>query len=236
MSTAIFYIPHQDDEIVSFGTAILNHLFAGDDVHLVLCTDGAGSGVRAELNGDRPCRVHNRTYRFGLSKQDFSLARNREFFWSAGCLGVPPDHIHLRQHIEDGCMTGEQAEAVIREFARRYPGASHRTFTYTDPHPDHHHLGFALQRLYDANEVGDARFYFKTSEMQRFEGTWETAAPEQLPFLRAANHAYRVFVPGRGLYSIGYLSVPGTFDTQLENPRCKYHKPGEFVKVKNQKS
>lgn len=225
MPTAIFYIPHQDDEIVSFGTAIMNHLFAGDDVHLVLCTDGSGSGVRKELNGDRPCMAHNRTYRFGLSKSDFTSARNREFVWSAGCMGVAADRLHFRQHIEDGSMTVEAAESLIREFERRYPGARHRTFTPTDPHPDHANLGLALRQLVDTNEVGDARFYFKTSEMSRNEGTWEMAKPEHLPFLTAANHAYRVFAPSRGLYSIGYLSVANTFDTQLENPRCKFHDP-----------
>lgn len=227
MAAAIFYIPHQDDEIVSFGTAIMNRLFAGDDVHLVLCTDGAGSNVRSELNGLTKCKTHDRTYHFGLTRHDFMLARNREFSWSAACMGVRPEHIHYRQHTADGSMTGEIAEALIREFEQRYPGARHRSFTYTDPHQDHYELGSTLQRLYEDGIISDVKFYIKTGEMQRIEGIWEEATEEQLPFLRAANNAYRVFAPSIELYSIGYLSVPRTFDIQLEKPRCKYHGPGD---------
>lgn len=223
MATAIFYVPHQDDELVSFGSAIMHHVFAGDDVHLVLCTDGASSNVRDELNGVRLCKAHNRLYDFGLSKREFSEARNREYIWSASCMGIPMSNLHFRQEVSDGSLSLGEADSLIREFEQMYPGALHRTFTYTDPHPDHSNLGTALKRLYDSQVVGDARFYIKTGEMQRVDGEWEEAKPEHLPFLSAANHAYRVFVPSRGVYSIGYLSVPKTFDTQLERPRSKYH-------------
>jgi hypothetical protein len=49
---AIFYIPHQNDETLSKGVAITQHLDAGREVIAVLYTDGAGSVAQKYLNGE----------------------------------------------------------------------------------------------------------------------------------------------------------------------------------------
>ena len=49
-NTIIYFIPHQDDELLSMGVDICDSLKKRKNVHIVLCTDGSGSSVRKRLN------------------------------------------------------------------------------------------------------------------------------------------------------------------------------------------
>src|SRR5665647_3106621 len=46
---AIFFVPHQDDETLTMGADIAAHYQAGREIIVVQVTDGAKSGVRAEM-------------------------------------------------------------------------------------------------------------------------------------------------------------------------------------------
>jgi LmbE family N-acetylglucosaminyl deacetylase len=90
---AIFYSPHQDDEVLSMSVDILNHVAAGREVIVVLYTTGKGSFVQDVLNGNGTSAywgtLHN-PYLEGyeeLTDDDFSVDRNREFQSSLGQLG-----------------------------------------------------------------------------------------------------------------------------------------------------
>ncbi|WP_408008550.1 PIG-L deacetylase family protein [Pseudalkalibacillus sp. A8] len=208
MSRIFYYVPHQDDELLSFGVSVVHNLFLGKEVHIVLCTDGGSSKIKNELQ---------------MEDQEFITARNCEFKWSVGCLGVPRGQIHFRQQYKDGDLAIEDAKIIISEFATSYPNSSHYTFNYNDLHPDHANLGNALRILHQEKKIKDIRYYIKTNCFQKSVGIEEYPQKEYLPFLQAANHAYRAYIPKRGLNAIGYHSVPETFEQQLKNPRNKYH-------------
>ncbi|HKJ31775.1 MAG TPA: PIG-L family deacetylase [Balneolales bacterium] len=226
-SPAIFYIPHQDDELLQMGVSILNHIEHNNEVHLVLCTDGATSYAKRVLNGTSHCTWHKTKHRFNLSDEDFVRARNHEFVWSAMCMKVKPENIHFRQY-KDGSLSVEAARKLITEFEQLYPEARHKTMTYTDPHQDHAMLGEALYQLYAEKYVRDARFYIDTMQMDLVEGFYEPLKKEFLPFLRSANNVYKSFVPNNNLFAVGYHSVPDWFNKQYKKPRSKYHKPEDY--------
>lgn len=58
-------------------------------------------------------------------------------------------------------------------------------------------------------------------------GIEETCKNDYLPFVHAAQQAYKIYKPESGLYAIGYHSVATTFDKHYIKPRSKYHFAGE---------
>jgi LmbE family N-acetylglucosaminyl deacetylase len=223
MKDVVYYVPHQDDEAVNFGVSILNHFAEGYRVHLVLCTDGSASGVKRILSGEVYCEWHQCRHDFGLSEQEFVAARNREFVWAAGCLGIPPERVHIEQVAKDRQLTLEQSVTLIRKYAALLPKARHISYTAGDVHPDHAVLGKALKQLNRSEEIDDVRFQIKFVEFEKWNGNFETCKADYLPFLKAADQVYRVYQPDQGLYAIGYHSAACSFDGQLRNPRSKYH-------------
>lgn len=206
----IYYIPHPDDEVLSFGLSIFSHLQAGKDVHLVLLTNGEASRVKHKLKMD---------------DQEFADARNREFRMSAQKLGVPKENLHFMNYA-DGRVLQSEMEYVIGEFEAAYPGASHKAFSWTDPHPDHANSGKALKALADRGVVSDARYHVKYQDVKR--------APSRIiktgyksyyqPFIVAASRVYQLNNPVIGMYGIGYQSVPKSFQFIEKTPVSYYHK------------
>ncbi|HKJ34352.1 MAG TPA: PIG-L family deacetylase [Balneolales bacterium] len=228
-SPAIFYVPHQDDEILQLGVAIMNHIYQSREVHLVLCTNGNAynSYAKRVLNGNTVCEWHKTKHQFHLSDEDYIRARNHEFVWSSMCMKVKPENIHFRQYT-DGALSVDNAKYIIAEFEKTYPGARHKTMSYTDPHRDHAALGEALYQLYAEKYVNDVRFYIDTMQMDNVDGYYEPLKKEFLPYLRRANNVYKSFVPNNSLYAIGYHSVPAWFKKQFRKPSSKYHKPEDY--------
>src|SRR5690606_2048109 len=110
----------------------------------------------------------------------------------------------------------------------KYPNAKFKAMSYLDEHPDHRATGLALQTLHDEGDVLDARFYMKTSQFgtDSIKGTYfEKAKPEHIPFIEAGVEVYKRWAPELGLYSVGYLSVPKSFDILLKEKRMRIHRP-----------
>lgn len=112
MANVIFYVPHQDDDVLSFGASILNHVTAGgNSVKTVLVTDGSKSAVRNKLNGSSACSWHGKTHSPSaedyrgtmvngvlttgqpLTEYYFSQSRNVEYAASMKALGVNERYI-----------------------------------------------------------------------------------------------------------------------------------------------
>lgn len=207
-SHVVFYVPHQDDETLTFGVAIVNHLRYGHDVHVVLLTDGAASVIRERL---------------GMTKEEFTAARNREFLYALQVMGVKSENISIR-NFADGQLTVDQVAGVMKEYESRFPGAKHKTFTETDPHPDHSNSGKALRKLQNAGVVTDARYYVKMTHNYTLPVMKETFKEEYREVLEAAGSVYNINNPSIGFYGIGYKSVPKSFDAHAIQPVSKYHK------------
>lgn len=130
MANVIVYAPHQDDDILSFGPAMLQHLAAGDNVVTVLVTDGSKSAVRTKLNGGSNCSWHAKThnplsegygYRIDpltgqpklgmpLSEYDFSQSRNAEYYTSMDHLGV--QNIYIGKQQVDGAYYSNEYDIL----------------------------------------------------------------------------------------------------------------------------
>lgn len=205
----IYYIPHQDDETLTFGSSIYSHIQAGHKVHVVLLTDGSGTVVGKRL---------------GLDKETLVDARNREFYKALGVLGVRDANIHL-MNFTDGELTIKQAKDTMKFFERKYPNASHKTYTYTDWHSDHRNAGLALKELSDEGIIGDARYYVRRGEKPEGKHLMRSNYKEEhFPFLLAASRSYNIKNEKIGMYGIGWESVPNSFKNMEKNPVNYYHR------------
>lgn len=205
----IYYIPHQDDETLTFGSSIYSHLQEGHAVHVVLLTDGSANIVGKRL---------------GLTKKELVDARNREFDKALSVLGVNESNVY-KMGFPDGEMTVSQAKEVMLYFANKYPDASHKTYTYTDWHNDHKNAGLALQELVDEGVIKNARYYVRRGEKPEGKMLLRSNYNEEhYPFLKAASRSYAVKNEKTGMYAIGWESVPDSFEAMEENPTNYFHR------------
>lgn len=210
---AIYFVPHQDDEVLSMGADIAAHVAAGRRVILVLVTDGGASGARATL-----CKVKA----VCLTVPEFVAARDREFATSAAALGVRPTDVFYEGK-PDGKLTVADARAVIASWAARYPGSSLKTMSPHDAHPDHRALGEALRSLRAAGVTTDARFMQSRLYWTPMPVSGRFVAGS--PRVGAAANAYRVYDPAAGRYAIGWTySVPSQFTRLVADPRARVHR------------
>ena len=97
----VYFVAHQDDETISASGSILEDLKNGSnvDVHVYLCTDGAGSGVYNQIiNGQTKITGKNAS---NFTRTDFSLARDKEYTAALQQLGVNKNNIHILKYTND---------------------------------------------------------------------------------------------------------------------------------------
>lgn len=208
-SHVFFYIPHQDDDLLTFGVSILNHLEGGHNVHIVMLTNGANSFVRTRL---------------GMTKDSFSRARNNEFLNAMKALGVDPDNIYF-ENLEDGATTVDDIKEVITEYELAYPKAKHKAFSPLYGHRDHVNGGLALAELEREGVVSDARYYLQQAyippaELRVIKSRYSSSYATRL---RKAASFYRIADVNLPLYGIGYKSVPKSFEAFAVQPTSRYH-------------
>lgn len=238
--THIFHVPHADDEVLSLGVAILQCLARGEEVHLILITDGSACGSFHFLNGTEKCPIHNvyhdpikEGYLDGiLDTQDHVAARRREFLSAAEILGIPTSNLHVYGY-KDGKLTVEQARqiALRAEKSEDIPGPkTHHTMTERyDNHNDHQACGRALADLHAEGSIAPPFWYVKRSLWHTIptgDPVEDLVADEaQAKVLRkAAEDVYKNWDPKNGHYAIGYHSVPESFDKMLKDFRNKVHR------------
>lgn len=229
----IFYSPHQDDELLSMGVAILTHIKAGYDVRVVLLTNGEASNAREVINGNRYCSWHQRYHNPAaegyqpLSKTEFGQARTREFRRAVQALGIPANRIHVHNYDDGTLTTGQMATLVRWQYENNYPNAKHKTMTYHDDHDDHRNAGRALLNMYRNGEISDVRFYIKRTQRDQIPGSYHQVTSDMYPYIQAAAQSYMTWNPKNGDFAIGYHSVPNSFDDLLVSPKSKWHKPNQ---------
>ena len=232
-----FMINHPDDEILSMGVGIFNHVWQDTtEVHLVLLSQGEHTGVFEILNGEKYCRVHKAyhdPHEEGYhmdTREDMKEARTNEFMYSALLLGVKPENIHIND-LGDGNTTVKEVKGLIDELSAKYPGARFKSFSMFDYHSDHANAGKALQQAYDEGEVKDARFYVKNDQWLNNPETYpvdvkyEKFNKQYQPFIEAAAASYGRWSPKTQNLGVGDHSVPGSFDMLVEKPFSAYHLP-----------
>lgn len=214
---AYFFIPHQDDELLSFGSSIVSHLNTGHDVKIVVFNDGAGSFVRKKI---------------GLSEEEFTDARDSEQINSLKALGVKESNItYIPVRYPDNSLPNyrENVKNIMRHYMLLAPNAKVKTFTpygAVSMHKDHKTLGEVALELHNEGVISDLRFYIEPYELRNFKVAnpnifvmSEQIGEGEKQRIKKSYESYRY-----SKYGIGYQSVGGYLDSFMSSPVNYIHK------------
>lgn len=217
MATVLFVAAHQDDETLTMGAAISNHVDAGHDVHVAFVADGGSSGIRAQL---------------GMTRTKFVAARDDEGRRACRALGVPAANVHFPRLAErDGELTAARARDVIEELLTLLPGARVKTHTnraVAGRHPDHVAVGQAAIDLHAAGAITDLRLYVEPYHLADYKAAYPNPGSEHANTpvrVRAAVAEYRRDDPAAGMWGIADRSVPSLLTLVETNPTSYVHVP-----------
>ena len=231
----VFYAPHPDDELLSFGAIASEYVSLGYEVIYVLLSSGSTSTAIKLINGklNSPGNGTRFVYRGThnpasagyrpLTVEDIGKARVIEFKSSAGEMNVNPDHIYTYDLLRDNELKVEDVTTAISTIADIYPQAMHWTMSTVDIHPHHRAVGESLRIVAERKQLLTAFTISRT--------TWESLAAERAKFnpnlpatywfkpsadrmqrIRNAALPYNAWNPQAGSYAVGYTSVPKQFE------------------------
>jgi LmbE family N-acetylglucosaminyl deacetylase len=225
----IYYIPHPDDETLSMGVAIANSVYNGNEVHLILLSDGNDSKARATINRDLLCRLHKKhlnSVKSGyatLSCEKFGKSRLKEFINASIDLGVKKKNINICNFPNEE-FTGMDIANIILEYNKMYPGANHNTTSFYDDHKTHKKMGATLLRLYNNGEISHVRLFISPNKWSKVKGTVEKNPKINNRVIKSMQD-YCIWNPQKSNYAIGYHSVRILFKIVREKLISKYNKP-----------
>ena len=216
--TILYFVPHQDDELLAMGIDIVNSIKSGFNVHVILCVDGSKSSVKSKLNNGDTCTFHNGRHIYNLNARDFVFARDREFIESCVCLGVPVSNIHIYpKRPSDKELSVKTAKNIICRYLSLFNYANIKVCTIwhkngEKQHIDHKNLGLAVYDLYKFHKIKDVRF-FKEPYCKSKTKFNEVKAQKDIEVkINNAIAAYSKWEPQNDRYAIGYHSVKKDFD------------------------
>ena len=209
-TTAIYYSPHPDDEILSMGPGIVQALQQYNEVIVVLLSSGTASKSYNTINS----RLSELALS-DLSLVEFGKARVQEFKSSVQALGVKKENIYVYD-LQDGNIQMEDIKSIIVSFEQKYPNSVHHCMTYHDPHPDHRASGEALKSLLDSRDIRHGLFFLPI-QVNQVTGRYHYYVKAiNNPRIINAAEIYKRWNPRGGNYAIGYHSVPDYFE-KFEN-------------------
>jgi hypothetical protein len=228
---ALYFVAHQDDEVLQFATDIMRHVAAGRPTYVILYTDGTGSAAHDMLNGVSPSGWWGGTHSSAaegyqpLNDATFSAARTCEFRSSLGQLGVPVENV-IVDPLPIADITKAGLTTYIRRYATQFGTASYKTHSFYDASSAHAIAGRALRDLTTAGEISDSRFFLSRADIIEGStiGKLTTAATttEATKISRAVS-CYYAWNPASGSYAIGAHSVHSQFSHLKADTRLRYH-------------
>ena len=238
--TVLYFSPHQDDELLSMGIGICNSVSNGQDVHVVLCTDGSKSSVRQHLAEGRECRLHAGNHTYSLSEEDFITARDKEFRESCSALGVKGSNVHIPEdRFIDRKLTVSGSKRVIMQYLDAMGPDCVVCTLYPDPenssqHRDHKALGYAAVELFNEGYIREIRLFTEPYYAGCFKHEMDFIRGECRPVtvsatetvtekLKKAAAAYSRWEPEAGRYAVGYHDYFRAFDAFLKNRTAYCH-------------
>lgn len=216
----VYFLPHQDDEMVLLGS-VYNNIKQGKDVYVVMVADGGGSYIIDVLNGEEYCKLHKKFHKpeeegyETLTRREFSVARNDEYFRAMKSIGILDNHILFANPggkdgsdepwYKDNELTQEQAREVIQSFYDLVGKGTYITLASEQnesdfPHSDH----IALERALKEFSKVSHKLFFADREnpaiaIDLLEDTQKAKA--------LALQEYSVWRPEEGKFAIGGHSI-----------------------------
>ena len=235
----VFYSPHPDDELLSFGVIASEYIALGYEVIYVLLTSGSTSVAIKLINGELASPgngtrfvykgVHNPAIAgyAPLTLEDVGRARVAEFKSSAGEMNVRPNQIFTYDLLKDSELRVEDVAAVMHEMVERYPQAIHWSMSTIDNHPHHRVAGEALRVVSEGTQLLKAFTISRTTWAALYSKLERPASSlpityffkpttDRMQRVRNAALPYNAWNPQVGSYAIGYSSVPRQFE-ELES-------------------
>lgn len=231
----VFYAPHPDDELLSFGVIASEYIALGYEVIYVLLTSGSTSTAIKLINGELASPGNGTRFVYKglhnpalsgyapLTIDDIGRARVIEFRSSAGEMHVTPNHIYTFDLLKENELHPDAAIGAMLQVISLYPDAIHWTMSTIDIHPHHRAAGEALRTIADGTQLRTAYTISRTTweaiaeERARFNTTLPTAiqfkpTADRMQRVRNAALPYNAWNPQAGSFAIGYSSVPKQFE------------------------
>lgn len=225
----LFFVPHQDDELLTMGIAINKYTSEGNEVYVVLCTDGSKSRVREKLNNGKKCQIHDGTHCYPLSIEEFVQARDKEFCGSCISLGINTNNIHIYQNrYIDGSLTKDNCIDIINYYLKLF-GDNVVVCTISpnngnEQHSDHIVLGEAAEELLKNNIINELHLFIEPYLYDKIKDNQtiisqmiHTLKPKHEDCIYKAIESYSTWNPKEKQYAIGYHSVGTAFNTYKQD-------------------
>ena len=227
LPAAVFVAAHQDDELLSMGSAIAAAVDQGRQTVVICATDGSATAARKTLSTKLGRRV---------TREQITAYRDAEFTWTVrtglrATPVLPPPGIRM----VDGGSTLAGAEALLRWVAQMWPGAAISTHSPWDTHLDHRPLAVAAVDL--QAELGPVRHFVPPYVLRDLRTNGLAVDMPRLSTVRraraaAAQGAYRLWAPPAPgstrtdrYFAIGYTSTPRSLDAHRVDPTSHFHAP-----------
>lgn len=171
----LYFVPHADDETLSFSVPLLNDMRAGKKVYLILMSPGEDSIAREVVNGQydeetgsstnppgKPlyCKWHQKyhdpvaeRHKDGyLTKEKFGQARIQEFYKVGEEFSIPRSQLKVNL-LPNGQFSYQSVKSIILMNAKLFPNAQFKSFSAVDEMIDHAMVGKVLNDLYREKRI-----------------------------------------------------------------------------------
>jgi LmbE family N-acetylglucosaminyl deacetylase len=232
---AVFYSPHPDDEVLSFGPVASELLELGHELIFVLLTAGSTTVAIKLINGELSSPGNGTRFTFKgkhdpnnsgyapLTTIDIGKARTIEFKSAAAELGVKKGNTYTFDLLIENELPIASAKTVIQQMVTKYPDATHWGMSTLDTHPHHRAAGEALRIISTETAVRTAYVISRPTwdQIKTQINAKNPDVPNPTPFkpdisrmqkIRNAMLPYNAWNPVANSFAIGYASVPNQFE------------------------
>ena len=232
---AVFYSPHPDDEVLSFGPVASELLELGHELIFVLLTAGSTTVAIKLINGELSSPGNGTRFAFKgkhdpnnsgyapLTTIDIGKARTIEFKSAAAELGVKKGNTYTFDLLVENELPIASAKTVIQQMVTKYPDATHWGMSTLDTHPHHRAAGEALRIISTETAVRTAYVISRPTwdQIKTQINAKNPDVPNPTPFkpdisrmqkIRNAMLPYNAWNPVANSFAIGYSSVPNQFE------------------------
>ena len=241
----VFYSPHPDDELLSFGPIASEYVSLGYELIYVLVTAGSTTVARRLINGELKSPGNGTRFVYSgwrvpamsgyplLTEADVGKARTLEFKSAAAEMGVHPEKVTCFDLLKDNQVPLSDCKELMLQVIAKYPNAIHWTMSTLDVHPHHRALGESLRSVtektttrtaFSISRVGWDQIANQQQMQNESMPSIKHFKPDQSRVQRIRNAAltYNAWNPAANSFAIGYASVPAQFEKLESLGDCKY--------------